>query len=356
MMDSLGNRIPKNAIILRHTEVPDFRNCRLPWVVASHNGMNLEPLVSNEKLRFGTCWHGGLEAYYRRLLQGNEPSDYTEIMKQGFMEEYDKQLNKIQLNLGAAYGDPELLEKLKAEKELGMALSESYIDWVIDNPPEDLEISDKDLQVLAVEWRIVVPLYNPFNQRKSKIYIAAKLDTVVAHGERLLVLEHKTASKATDVNNNPLLQLDLQMGIQLYVLREFLRKVKHPTPLQKIMQSKKLSGAIYNVTRKQAPSSKVKNPLHGRQRVLRSNLELDNLGRELFLDGGRMRNCIKHPSTEIYTNPEPYAGSKCSWKCAIKSICEARNRGEDYQFLLNQKFKPRDKDIWQLLEEETKES
>ena len=64
MKDSLGKTIPKNAFIIRHTELSDFRNCKRKWFIGTHNGLNLEPVFSDPRLKFGTAWHWMLEQYF----------------------------------------------------------------------------------------------------------------------------------------------------------------------------------------------------------------------------------------------------------------------------------------------------
>lgn len=321
MKDSLGNTIPKNALVIRHTEVSDFRNCRVSWYWFSHNGLNLTPIVKNPKLSTGSIWHKGLESHY-----------LGHAFTAGVEEEYQHELERLEKDFGDILYDPEIKADLDEGKEVSLAVGEEYEKWA----NTEAYPYDKDLEVVFVEQRFVIPIQSPWGGN-TRIWLAAKLDGIVRFANQLWVLEHKFLSKSSNVSNPDHLPIDLQMGLQLLVLA-------------KMYPKERIGGAIYNLARKQKPGPRVKAPLFGRHIVERTPKELANLEVQLYMDALRMRECIKHQAAR-YPNPQPFGG-KCTWGCAGRAICEAMMKGEDADYLLSVSFKERDRDIWQMLDDE----
>lgn len=325
MIDSLGNKLPKNAFIIRATEVTAFRNCRRKWFFESHNGKNLEPIVKDPKLRFGECWHKALEDHYS--------NDKDKSWITGFYKQVSEEEERLMDTLGDGFFDEGVQQQLQDEKELAELLLPLYEEWSI----EEAEPSDNDLQILEAEKRLLIPIPSP-SGKKTKAWLAVKLDAVAKdEQEHLWGYEHKTMSKSSNVTNPDTLPLDLQMGLQLWAL-------------QAACPDSRVQGAIYNLMRKQKPSKRVKNPIFGRHRVRRSPTELDNLIKDLYNDYTAMRQAVRDPQARFY-NPQVWSGM-CVWGCKYRDVCEAMNGDHDYQGLLEANFKPRDKDIWQVLEEE----
>lgn len=321
--DSLGNRIPSDAMVIRATELTEFFGCKRAWFFSSHNGMNLEPLVKNEKLRFGTIWHYALEKHYCG-------EDMMKAFDEGFKIEADKIKNQ-----GDVFFGDEVQSELETHWELGAKLVPLYLEWA----SACAEPSDRDLNYILVEHRILVPVLTPTG-RISKTWLAVKVDAVASNEHNnLWIVEHKALSKSTNVNNPEHLPLDIQMGLQIWALKQLPR-----------FNNTNVLGAIYNLTRKQLPSNRVKAPIFGRHPVKRSRTELDRLSRELYNHSMDMRRTVRDPEYRTY-NPQPWGG-KCTWGCAFRTVCECMNREEDYKFLLQETFKPRYKSIWETLSEE----
>ena len=333
MRDSLNNRIPKTAMVIRATEVggiSGFRNCRRKWYFASHNGMNLEPALRAKKLSDGICWHAGLESYYR-------DGDFYK----GFDEAFQNEVELMRLAISDGIYDEEIQEDLDSRKKLAYTIfEEEYKEWANTKAyPQD-----KDLEVVGTEVRLLIPLRNPAGNR-TKGWIAVKLDGIVRTKEGVYyALEHKYQSKSTNVDNPTHLPLDIQMGVQVWALRQYLRYHDRTNPV--------VGGALYNLTRKQMPGSRVKNPICGRHIVRRSDRELDILMSTIYKDMVDMRRTQKHPAERTY-NPQMLG--ICTWGCEFREVCEAMNRGEDVQFLLEAGFSPRQQDIWTMLKNEMNE-
>ena len=322
LRDSLGNKIPKRAFIIRHTEIPEFRNCRRNWYFSSAHGRNLEPRIKSIKLDAGSMWHKGLEYKY----QGKKLSEGLEA---AFEEQKDSYTEMLFFNESATDAIMELQESFN----LALEIAKAYDSWC--NSPEVFP-KDSELKILATEKRFIVPL-TPYGT-PTITWIAAKLDGLVEFKNMLFSLEHKYLSKSTQVNNPEHLPLDLQMGIQLLVL-------------SKVFSGLNIGGAIYNLTRKQRPSSRVMAPLFGRHLVERSPQELDNLETALYYDSQAMRQCLKDSHLR-YPNPQPFGGM-CTWGCKYRLVCEAMNRNEDYEYLLTARFQKRQLTLKETLLKET---
>lgn len=324
LSDSLDKLIRKDAYIIRATELSQFLNCPRNWMFMSHNGLNMEQRVRPQKLRFGIVWHAGMEALY----SGQDPY-------RGLEDEFTKEVDLIRSAM--AY-TPEMHEQVEEERTLARALMEGYLQWrnTEADPP------DTGFTTEHVERRIVVPI------GRTKGYLAARLDgELLDKNGGLWVLEHKSRGKSSSVDNPPELQLDLQMGLQMLACA---KTTKH-----------RLRGVIYNLTRKQMPSNRVRSPLYGRHQVMRSKDELDVVEYTLTNAYREMRKATnmirKNWLQALYTlryNPQPMGF--CQWGCAVREICESANRKEDVQYLVDASLVPREKNIWEVLEEELTES
>ncbi len=323
MKDSFGQDIHELAIVVRATEVTGFLGCRRKWWFESHNGMNLEPRALNNKLRFGKAWHTALEYLY----SGADPL-------QGFTEQHEKDKKEIPEEV---LMEEETQKELQENEKLAHDLLPLYAEWAC----KEALPSDQDLEPIATEQRLLIPIGDgsiPYRE-----YLAVKVDAVfrMKNSKLLFAMEHKTMGKSSSVGNPDNLPLDMQMGLQLWALREFVRYqgMEHT-----------VAGDIFNLMRKQLPSNRVKAPIFGRHDVQRSNLELDLLHHQLIGIVGEMKRAIAVPATRFH-NPQPWGGM-CAWGCAFRDACISMQRGEDYEWILNAMFKPREKDIWETLQQE----
>jgi len=326
--DSFGNELPKDAMIIRHTEIPEFRNCPRKWFFESHNALNLEPKLNNHNLRFGSCWHKAMEYYY----SGRDPVE-------GFNEEFADQEADIFSAIGPGMYEEEFYSKLKEEKELGHALLEIYPEWSTTQATP----TDKEFEVISAEDRILVPLLDE-KGNLTDVWLAAKLDTLVDKDSCLYILEHKTRGKSTSVQDSTMLPMDLQMGIQLLVLWDY---------SEKLTGNRKLNGAFYNLARKQKPTSRVKSPIFARHEVIRTPKELEFLRRDVYYDYFEMVHTKKlFMEYDVFPRPNQQMFGKCSWGCAFTSICEGISKGEHVASEIKRDFQEREKTIWEILKEE----
>jgi|GEM_PF-6157907 len=330
--DSLGNTLPKTALVIRATEISEFRNCRRKWWFSSHNGLNLEPKLRNKKLSEGICWHAGLESYYRN------DGDFAT----GFDAAFDRETDLMQMVIGDGLFDEEIQRDLQERYNRAIALAELYEQWAT----TEAYPSDSDLQVIDVEKRLLVPIRNPGTNYKTGFWIATKLDAIVqdkTNPNLFYGMEHKYQSKSTRVDNPQHLPLDIQTGVQQYVLQQYLNHTYGPDCIA--------AGTLYNLTRKQMPGPKVTAPLFGRHLINRSPKELKILIESVWRDGQQMRRAKRLKHERVYN---PQQTGICTWGCAFRDVCESMNRDEDVELTLFTEFQLREHTIWQLLEEEMK--
>lgn len=324
--DFWGNPVRKDAYIIRATEFGNFINCPRNWAFGTHNGLNLEPVNKSPKLRFGTIWHEGMEAIY----DPDTNKDPFTAIADCFAEE--RQM--FEDTIGVEAFNPELTQQLREEEELANKLMVAYEDW----RNSSAFPKDNELTFLGAEHRYVIPLAG------TKAYIAVKFDAeALDKHEGFWIMEHKTRGKSSDVGNPPELELDFQMGIQLLVACYVRPNVR---------------GVLYNLARKQPPSSRVKKDIFGRHKAQRTPFMLDYLESYVLEIYREMRDASRmiqgdnweYGLRRLRYNPQPLGF--CQWGCAVKEICESINRGEDYGYLINEKLAPRRRSIWETLEEE----
>jgi hypothetical protein len=331
MLDSLGNVIPEDALIIRHTEIGSLRNCKRRWFFESHNGMNLEPLFEDPKRIFGTAWHSALESLYLHYASTGKYSISKAV--DAFREKLDSSWDKL-CNAVLSFGDEEStmdLDVYKSMLNMGEVLLPMYGDWANSS---ECKPPDRELKVISAEQRLIVPLLSP------RVYITAKIDTVVqhtTHDKMTYIMEHKTSSSSSSVTNPGVLDIDLQLAIQLWVIRQ-------------VYPDLNVAGILYNAMRKQLPSNRVKAPIFGRTIVYKSTKELDRTMQMIALTDVMDMVLCKNNKMNITYNPQVLG--VCSWGCKFYNACSAINRGEDIDSIIESSFKTRDKNIWQMLEEE----
>lgn len=347
IVDSFNRKLPKNAFIIRHTEVGDFLQCQRKWYFTSHNGLNLEPKLRNDKLRIGTVWHKALEAYYLASMDSavkNPLNKAQEAMAKAL--EDDK--HELELVLGDEFYTDEVKSKQAKDEEMLYSVLESYPEWANNeaDPP------DRELGIKRVENRFIVPVYNPDTGKRTQAYLATKTDAIAERNQWLWIIEHKTRGASDKVNDPTGLGIDLQVGLQNMALQQWLTETRTP---------RNVRGVVYNLARKQKPGPRVKNPIYGRHKLMRDQSELDHMSKFLHMVYRSMRRASAKKEDDwekavfMHYNPQVFGSGYCIWGCPVREICEGLNRGDDIDYLISVHLKPREKDIWQTLEEEMNE-
>ena len=324
LLDAGGKAVRQDAFIVRATELSQFRNCPRNWFFTSHNGLNLERRVTNRKLRFGIVMHKALEVMY-----GGAPADAVISALNAALEEEREALD--------AYWSVELNQEFEEDRLLANSLMHEYMGWV---HSENCSYPDSEFNFKHTERRVITQLPGTY------AYLAVKMDAE-AEGRIVggyWVLEHKTRGKSTNVSNPQEIFMDLQLGAQLWTLSK---------------EGKRPSGVLFNLIRKQMPGPRVKAPLFARHRATRTAQELRIFEETLFRVYHDMRDTARRILVDkepFYTLPyNPQTMGVCSWGCPVKDLCGAICRGDDTTLVIESQLKPRDKDIWQVLEEDQSE-
>lgn len=78
---------------------------------------------------------------------------------------------------------------------------------------------------------------------------------------------------------------------------------------------------------------------HKRSQIFRSETELENAGRHIWMEAREMTN----PNLLVYPSPGRFS---CG-NCAFQDPCLAKNRGEDYQYTLDTLFQKKETHYWE---------
>ncbi len=335
--DSLDNVVPSSATIIRATELQSFLNCPRRWFITSHNGLNLEPRGTNLNMRFGTMWHTIMEHYYNPDIL---PKDRIYSGNAGLKKAIEEHREKLTIELGEWGIDLEHQERLAKDEELLQVLLNGYTHWA-DN---EANPRDSTLVPLSVEQRFLVPILTP-QGNKSRAFLAAKYDALVKDNQdHMWVMEHKTRGVSSRVDDPQGMILDMQMGLQLIILKRYMQHAYEEQSRPSVR------GVLYNLVRRQKPSSRVRNPIYGRHRVYRSDTDLNILEHTLYNAYREMLTI--HDLKDTRYNPQVWAGGFCTWGCPAITVCEALVRGDDYELALDLGFKPRERTIWEMLDDE----
>jgi PD-(D/E)XK nuclease superfamily len=137
-------------VAISHSEMATWARCRRKWFVAYFLGFRLadEPATGNSQL--GTRVHTALEGMYG---YGLDPLVVLAIVYKLAAEQHPGEENQ-----------------LLAEHELARTMIEGYLEWVA------TESKDIDLQVVATEADVAVPLYHA--DWPGQILLRARMDQV----------------------------------------------------------------------------------------------------------------------------------------------------------------------------------
>lgn len=340
-------------IIISNSDVRLFKRCRRKWDYLSplRKGLNLKKVTG--RLWFGSGIHVALSAYYSHFNKGEHS---LEVLHSEFVSWYKKETAKLE-ELGIL-GDQEA--ELTELKNLGYQMLDGYSHWA---PKEDA----KDfVKVLYNEERIEVPLLSPSGRRTCGRY-TFKTDLVVEDKDKFLwLVDHKTIA----TGNLPSLEMDEQSVSYLYgaqkkfgiklegVIFNFLIKKVPSVPqvLKDGRLSKKSITTTYDVylnaiknhhdfeTKDEKEKVEIllpykdvledlqnqENPFFKREKVYKSQSEIEEIGKRLYEEYREMRN----PKIRIFPNPT----RDCSWDCPLKNLCVAENDGGDVEGLIKDMF------------------
>lgn len=337
------------TLTLHPTDIRTFQTCRLQWWFSSPLGLGYTPKLTPRHFVIGRLFHRAVEAWHAILVAS--PNDYNYAGAAG--------LAIIESEAEEIFNDPDFKEQLA----MNPLLSDDYAD--------DIDLLSQMFENFTlwapgrwrpledwIERRITKRIRTP-NGGWSRGVITGKVDGVVEYRGHPWILELKTAGRKYGVTAD--LEIDLQMGTYLWLVRDYLPDVKgvlrvtaYKTlpKMPDLTQSGRLSRRNITTTAEllvKACREYGLDPedyrewiddLRGRPHPCfeimpfeRSATELEILERRLY----NLYMSIRNPV--IY----PHAGLMCRW-CDFAWPCKALNRGSDYHWILEEGFKKNERD------------
>jgi hypothetical protein len=274
-----------SSIVVRHSEIADFRQCplkhRLSWVEGWH-----DPVREAGGARdLGTSWHNVMKMRYELIQSG--------VIDEGIIA------NAVSHVVEAAHSD-----------------HHETLWWMYDGYVEQYGL-DPDLTIISVEQTLQVPFHDEDDRplvievdgvRRPILYswttdVLAKSRTY----RGLMVMDHKSTAQ-------PLGQVDIDLSDQFGLYTVAWRRL-----------GEKIRGQLIN----QAKTAKLKRPMTLDERFDRKpsirtvvelrNIELDAVDTIYAMLGERNR---RRP----YSNPDPRT---CGWKCDFKEPHLRMRRNND---------------------------
>jgi hypothetical protein len=314
------------------TERGDFRRCRERWNYGSYNRLSTTTIVGASALELGTLVHKALADWV------THPTIALPDLFRGHALEAVERARALYLaNVGAPISDSEL-DPLLNIIPLGLAMMEQYQTHWGSPLPEDFDIISPEQTIYIPipstqhdceacrgtgekmvgpdEWPC--PLCNGTGQVQHQL--EATFDGLLKHRRTgaLYILEHKTFSQHPKVEQ---LNLKDQFLAYLWALQQ--------------LDIGPVGGIAYDGIwkRDHVPKGRTLADLFFRTLLTRNAHELAEFEQRLPYEVGEMAN----PDVPIYHNRT----DDCLWDCSFYSLCLARSRGEDTQYILDARYTKR---------------
>ena len=345
-------------VVISNSDIRMFKRCRRRWEYLSKLRKGLKIKRIDTKLSLGVGIHVALSAYYSHYNKGEHS---LEVLLSSFAGWYTKEKARLE--------ELEVFEEQKSEMfelyEFGKEILTGYASWAAKYDSKDFT------KVLYNEERIDIPIRNPNGKRTCGTY-SFKADLIVEDKDGFLWLtDHKTIATA----NIPSLELDEQAVSYLYgaqkklkikiegVIFNFLIKKLPSVPesLKNGELSKKKIATTYDVYldaikkhynfEEKEEKEKIEillpykeileelqnqeNPFFKREKVYKSQSEIEEIGRRLYYEYKEMRN----PKINIFPNPT----RDCSWDCGLRTLCIVENDDGDVKSLIDDIFESKEK-------------
>lgn len=332
-----------------------FKRCKRYWYLASPLGLNLEPTSAEKKLNlwFGSGFHFAMEDYhgYRRF---------------GYPEEAFEAY-------AAAFEPHELPYKAEESIELGMGMLAYYVKWLKRREEHKTVWLEGKPQV---EVGFDLALSKVAEQFGMPVYYHGTFDRIVEDPySRWLVEDFKTAASIDTVK----LSTDPQISAYLWAAPYYFQRPivgmlysqyaksipREPKVLVKggfsKDKSQKTSHLIYrealirqfgqvpkeyiDILNEFASQESVEGDAFIRKdTVLRTDYERAMTERHIEAEACDMIALALEVGDDL-TSPRlyPTPNRDCSWECPFRAVCIAMNEGADYEFLLEDSFRQRNR-------------
>jgi len=357
--------------IIRTSDRGSFRSCRQEWDWSSKIRSNLEPAQRYAPFEDGTTWHEALAEYYFPGTWHLLDNPLTAVAVHQAARDKLSQVHTEQVALAIQlYGEETLPDERLVEYgeryDMLSGMLEHYFKWA---PTVD------NFTPVKIEIEFEVPIETPngklYKIDNEPVMYQGRLDGLVQDPQgRYWIFEHKTAGQ---MGNTAWLELDAQCGSYAWAIQKQLgvriagiiysRALKAvPKPAKALLKpykgrnfsTNKQSRTTYALFTEQLkvagePETQYTeylnylrdkgNPFFDRLEVYRNEAALETMGRNIYLEAKEM---LSQPA--IYPSPNMFS---CNF-CRFREPCIAKQNGYDYQFILDELFVPRSKDVIQI--------
>jgi hypothetical protein len=308
---------------LSNSEMAVWRRCPRRWYLSHH--LRLKKKAGDEPgsaLSIGNSYHDALAAYYDPKNPVN-PVEYVEAAYSLAITEHPSE-------------EKELLK----EKELLLAMTKGYLEWLAETG------EDSNLIVQGSEQTVRVPLRSADGEpitlaNGETLHLLSKLDAPVERKSDglKLALEHKTTGSLDE----PLGGYRIDAQFLTEHLARFLQAIEDGWTPEDAYAS--CSGILVNLAKKVKRTAAAKPPFYKRVDVIHNIHELRNHWKhvvqiayeiadaEMRLNAGESHQSVCRPT------PIP---DRCKWECEFFRICPLADDGSDFEGALEAMFEERD--------------
>lgn len=374
-----------------HNSERKYFNCKRAWSWRYRDGYL--PKTISPALEFGTAWHAGLEVWYEPSAWTRDRTRQLKLAKMRFLEVTDEQLANYIDHNGIPYDS--VLEERNQARELGLNMMDYYC---LKISPE----LDANLKPFATETLFEIPLdilcrcdncwnkwidteeyrqdiahcvslglpearYKEFGWLGLPVTYGGTIDIIMIDNEgRVLIGDWKTANKLLKEEDFPWLDLDTQVGgycAALYKMGNqcdgfFYHEQRKAVPTNPRLLDRAYKGRKVSTSKEalvdyaETVRFIKKHDLEGwnkglykdymwylrsdespkfyqRIPVYKTNIQLENFWNNMVLE-------VK----DILAVEQPYPEAerfRCL-RCSYRIPCDMQDRGEDYQFMLDNSF------------------
>ncbi len=357
--------------IIRTSDRGTFRNCRQEWDWSSKIRDNLEPAQRYAPFEDGTTWHEALAVYYDPRTWHLLATSATAAVVHQAARDKLLQVHTEQVALAVKlYADEALPEERMEEYAERFTMLQGMLEHYFKYAPTVDNFTPIKIEI-EFEVPVETPNGKPYIIDNSPVMYQGRLDGIVQDPQgRYWIFEHKTAGQ---MGRTEWLELDAQCGSYAWAIQKQLgvkiagiiysQALKAiPKPIKRL--AKPYKGRNYS-SNKQARTTlelftealekegeplthyteylnylrEEGNPFFRRIEIYRNEAALETMGRNIFYEAREMLNL-----PIIYPSPSFFG---CNG-CRFREPCIAKQNGYDYQFVLDELFVSRTKEVIQV--------
>lgn len=289
-----------------------WERCRRHWYLAHYRNMGVKARPVSGALAFGTRIHECLDRYYSR---GENPLDVYEEHHAAAVAQLDAQVAMT------GFDDEEQRKKLQADRELGHAMLEGFLQWASETG------LDEGLELIGAELVVEVASGIPGVKLRGKLDQKVRRESDGA----IMFRDWKTAANLTD--GPKLLPLDEQM--KMYQLLDQLAGA-----------GEMARGGLYTMLKKVKRTGRATPPFYGVVEVRNNRRSLESMWLRIHKRLNEMleaRDQLDHGQDHRYWVP-PSPSKDCTWDCPFFKLCPFMDDSPDevWNSMLDAEYAPFD--------------